>query len=432
MRWWLVLLGVAMGAAQASVAQAASPWDGEWEGSVVQRQLPCSPCRIRMSINDGIPNIRGEISIPHFDIDSRGQVTGSVAMNAADYNSECTISGRISANSLVAHGRCTGNTYLMQLTLRRVTSTAGGSQSGKTGSTLGGNYGAPPTTPPSGVTPRGTGPSLRYGDDDPVRRGPANRDYDDDDDGSLRQQGADNRSPPGPGTTTIPNDRGKDRGTTDRNPGNKSDNADRGNSGNSGQPIQLPPVAQLKGVIVDNMKGVLPGVVEIHPKNGIGSGFVIDAAAGLILTNYHVVGTAATVTVVFGENEEVVGTVLRRDQGRDVALIKVQKKNIIALPIRLSEVIPAEKAYAIGSPFGMTRTVSEGIISSFRKLEGKDFIQATPAISPGNSGGPLLDGSGNVIGISVLILTPGIGTDFRFFIPIGAALSTLNIKPAAQ
>jgi len=377
-----------------------------------------------------------------------------VALNAADFSTECAINGRISGNTLAASGRCVGNAESMQLTLRRVASASGGLQSGKVGgtlgSTLGGNYATRPATPPSGVAPRGTGPTLRYGGHDTVRRGyePADRDYDDD--GSLRRQGADNRTAPGPGITTIPNDpdrggsdrgiagapadRNKDRGTT--NPGGtKGDSVDRGNSGsggNSGAPIQLAAVTPLTGQIVDNMKGVLPGVVEIRPKNGIGSGFVIDAEAGLILTNYHVVRTATTVTVVFGENEEVVGTVLRRDQARDVALIKVQKKNIVALPIRLSEVIPAEKAYAIGSPFGMTRTVSEGIISSFRKLEGKDFIQATPAISPGNSGGPLLDGSGNVIGISVLIITPGIGTDFRFFIPIGAALSTLNIKPAVQ
>jgi S1-C subfamily serine protease len=195
-------------------------------------------------------------------------------------------------------------------------------------------------------------------------------------------------------------------------------------------PLQLQATALFQNSITSNMKSILPAVVEMRPDGVIGSGFVIDAAAGLVLTNYHVVGAATSVNVVFADGEKVRGVVLRRDRARDVALVRVEKKNLRALPLRLGEVTLTEKVYAIGSPFGFSQTISEGIVSAFRKVEGQDMMQATAPISPGNSGGPLVDASGNVIGISTL--TYRTGQNLNFFIPIGLALTTLNIKPAGR
>ncbi|MEO8557823.1 MAG: trypsin-like peptidase domain-containing protein [Rhodospirillales bacterium] len=425
----------------AAPAYAASPWDGEWEGVLIQPQAACSPCKVRLSVQDGVPNIRGEVSIPRFTIDGAGQVTGLVNLNSADFNAECSLNGGVTGNTLSVSGRCIGSRDGVRMTLRRVSFASGDALTGRVRE--GGGSTAPYTSRVPSV-PR-SGLSGDYGGGEGTTRQRENS-YD-------RGIGNDRRSgireiPNNPGTDDdrnygsrrVPNDRGigGDRNPNPNpNPRYTPNDRDGGSDGNNRNDrslplLQLAAVAPFAGAIVDNMKKILPGVVEIHPKDAIGSGFIIDAAAGLILTDYHVVGTAKTVKVAFSDGEEIVGTVLRRDQARDVALIKVLKKNLSALPIRLSEVVPAEKAYAIGSPFGLSQTVSEGIISSFRKLDGQDFIQATPAISPGNSGGPLIDGSGNVIGISVLIFTPGIGTDFRFFIPIGAALGTLNLKPAGQ
>ena len=171
-------------------------------------------------------------------------------------------------------------------------------------------------------------------------------------------------------------------------------------------------------------------MVEIRTPAGAGSGFVIDAG-GLILTNAHVVRGTDAVTVGFSDGGSAPGTVVKRDLGRDVALVRVDRKGLRALPIRHGEPILTEKVYAIGSPLGLSQTVTEGIVSSYRHQEnGLDMIQATPAISPGNSGGPLLDGNGNVVGISMLFSVEA--QSLNFFIPIDSALSFLNLRSSGR
>lgn len=435
---WALAIGFAL--LQVPAARAVSPWDGEWEGQLTQARMACSPCKVRLSVQDGVPNIRSEVSIPRFTIDGDGQVSGSVSLNSIDFNAECSLNGRVSGNTLSVKGRCVGGGDNVQMTLRRVNGPSNDGFSGRV------REGAGPSSPFTARAPLVPGPNSGDGSVGTTRQreNPYDRGTGNDRSPGIREIPNNPGSDGGRdyGTRRVPGDRGYggNRNPSPRDPPDDDDDGSGGNGGNGGNgrsdrngpPLQLAALPSFKGAIVENMKTVLPAVVEIHPGKGIGSGFVIDAAAGLILTNYHVVGTASSVKVMFNDGEEVAGTVLRRHQARDVALIKVQKKNLRALPIRLGEVTPAEKAYAIGSPFGLSQTVSEGIISSLRKIKGQDFIQATPAISPGNSGGPLLDGSGNVIGISVFIYTPGIGTDFRFFIPIESALSVLNLATAGR
>jgi S1-C subfamily serine protease len=192
------------------------------------------------------------------------------------------------------------------------------------------------------------------------------------------------------------------------------------------------PHAAMSGSITGNMKEILPAIVEIRSSKGLGSGFVIDSS-GLIVTNAHVLGEDDTVKVRFDVSDIVQATVLKRDRVRDVALIKVERRaGLKSLALRGGKPTLTEKVYAIGSPLGFSQTVSEGIVSGYRPdtASGLDMIQATAPISPGNSGGPLVDASGNVIGIATKYATGG--QNLNFFIPIDSALQFLDLRVAGR
>lgn len=181
-----------------------------------------------------------------------------------------------------------------------------------------------------------------------------------------------------------------------------------------------------------NMSALFPAVVTVRDAGGHGSGFFISTD-GLILTNYHVVGEATDVAVILNNGLEASGKVLRRDKARDVALIKLPVRVPNALPLRMTEVAPPERVYAIGSPISesMNSTVTAGIVSGLRtdKASGQTFIQSDAAISGGNSGGPLVDENGNVVGISTATLAAPTAQNLNFFIPIRSALDALALKP---
>ncbi len=183
--------------------------------------------------------------------------------------------------------------------------------------------------------------------------------------------------------------------------------------------------------IEKDIDGILPAVVTVRSGFGHGSGFVVSPF-GTILTNEHVVGKAQNVAVVLSNGIELSGTVERRDAVRDVALVKVDLRLPNALAIRLSEPQRLEKVYAVGTPIleGLKSTVTSGVVSGVRKYrkDGLVYIQADAAISPGNSGGPLLDQNGNVIGISVATILPAESQSLNLFIPIQEALNALKIK----
>ncbi|MFT5487183.1 MAG: serine protease Do [Paracoccaceae bacterium] len=195
-------------------------------------------------------------------------------------------------------------------------------------------------------------------------------------------------------------------------------------------PIEIARFRQSKLPIRRIVADVTGAVVSIRAGGGLGSGFLVDGS-GLLLTNEHVVRSARRVQVVFGNGLEVTGTVVRRDPVHDVALVKVPLRARNVLPIRMKPAERLEDVYAVGSPLmeELAGTVTRGIVSAWRRLkrDGRRLIQADVPITGGNSGGPLLDQSGNVIGISVAGFTVEDAQNLNLFIPINDALEALNI-----
>jgi S1-C subfamily serine protease len=173
---------------------------------------------------------------------------------------------------------------------------------------------------------------------------------------------------------------------------------------------------------------------------GTGSGVLITKE-GHILTNYHVVTGAKTLQVVLSDKSKVNAKLLGGDKEKDVAVIKVDNVNTILNPAPLGnsdDLSVGQKVLAIGSPFGLTGTLTTGIISSLnRSLPAEDgtvlndIIQTDAAINPGNSGGPLLNSKGEIIGINTAIFSPNGGSvGIGFAVPINKVkevLKTLSI-----
>lgn len=169
------------------------------------------------------------------------------------------------------------------------------------------------------------------------------------------------------------------------------------------------------------------GVVTVFAGRGHGSGFVISD--NLILTNHHVVGESNSVAVKFNNGLQMVGKVIASNSGRDVAIVKVDA----TLPkhFRVSRAMPAvgTDVYAIGSPLDekLHSTVTRGIISGVREENKKMLIQSDVNIRPGNSGGPLVDKNGTVVGIAVsALVVNSVAQGINFFIPIDDALKSLG------
>ena len=170
--------------------------------------------------------------------------------------------------------------------------------------------------------------------------------------------------------------------------------------------------------------------MEVIPRQGQGSGFIIDRR-GYILTNSHVVAKAQKLTVTMASGKKINATLVGRDPRTDLAVIRIPSGDVesVATLGDSDKLRPGRKAIAIGNPFGLSHTLTTGIISalhrSIRTEDGneiEDLIQTDAAINPGNSGGPLLDSNGHVIGINTAIFSlsggyQGIG----FAIPINQA-----------
>jgi len=170
--------------------------------------------------------------------------------------------------------------------------------------------------------------------------------------------------------------------------------------------------------------------MEVIPRQGQGSGFIIDRR-GYVLTNNHVVAKAQKLTVTMASGKKIDATLVGRDPRTDLAVIRIPPGDVEAVATLgdSDKLRPGRKAIAIGNPFGLSHTLTTGIISalhrSIRTEDGneiEDLIQTDAAINPGNSGGPLLDSNGHVIGINTAIFSlsggyQGIG----FAIPINQA-----------
>lgn len=172
-------------------------------------------------------------------------------------------------------------------------------------------------------------------------------------------------------------------------------------------------------------------------ERGVGTGVVI-VDKGVILTNLHVVAGAQTIKVTFSDGLESVATITGVQPENDLAVLQAQKipDDLIAATMRsTANLQPGEQVAAIGFPFGIGPSVSAGVVSglkrSFRSPEGKqelgNLIQFDAAANPGNSGGPLIDMEGQVLGIVTAILNP---TQQRTFIGIGFAVPIENAASA--
>jgi len=167
------------------------------------------------------------------------------------------------------------------------------------------------------------------------------------------------------------------------------------------------------------------------PVEGAGSGFVIDPR-GYILTNFHVVQEAQSIEVVLGDRSHYPAKFIGADQRNDVALIKIDPKgkSLVALPLGDSSKLQVgQKVLAIGNPFGFQSTLTTGVVSALgRTVQTSqstfidEAIQTDAAINRGNSGGPLINSHGEVIGINSAIYTPsGTTAGIGFAIPVNTA-----------
>lgn len=191
----------------------------------------------------------------------------------------------------------------------------------------------------------------------------------------------------------------------------------------SGKPLFVTPY-------LDNMNYIRSGVATIFAGDGHGSGFFISDS-GYLLTNEHVVGGAKFVKIKLTTGREILGEVIRTDSARDIALIKAEDSNMNALPLRTADINIGGEVLAIGSPLDeeFNTTVSKGVVSNYRVIDGKRFIQSDVNVLPGNSGGPLIDSNGNVVGIAVEAIFIGYApSGLNFFIPVNDALTSLNIN----
>lgn len=169
------------------------------------------------------------------------------------------------------------------------------------------------------------------------------------------------------------------------------------------------------------------------PQEGQGSGFIIDRD-GHVLTNYHVIADARQVEVTLHNRKKYRATVVGTDRSHDLAIVQIKAPDLAPMVLGDSRNLQVgQKVYAIGNPFGLSGTLTSGIVSSIRQVQEPDgvtideAIQTDAAINPGNSGGPLLNSHGEVIGINTMIASSvGQNAGIGFAIPINTAKAVLN------
>ena len=172
-----------------------------------------------------------------------------------------------------------------------------------------------------------------------------------------------------------------------------------------------------------------PNVPREREFQAAGSGVIVDAKNGYIITNAHVIENADEITVSLQDNRNVKATVVGRDTGSDVAVLKVPAKNLVEMPLADSDKAEVgDFVIAIGNPFGLQHTVTSGIISALGRSginpEGyEDFIQTDASINPGNSGGALVNLDGQLVGVNSAIFSRSGGN-----IGIGFAIPSNMVK----
>lgn len=184
------------------------------------------------------------------------------------------------------------------------------------------------------------------------------------------------------------------------------------------------------GALADVVARVEPSVVTVLVGEGLGSG-VVYRDGGLVLTNQHVVGSATAVQLALADGSRVPAQVVGADAVTDLAVLRAQRRDLPPAPLRTELPRPGEVVLAMGSPLDFRNSVTAGIVSGVgREIPGSaatgralvDLIQTDAAISPGNSGGPLVDAGGSVVGINDAHLPPSTGAvSIGFAIPSATA-----------
>ena len=157
----------------------------------------------------------------------------------------------------------------------------------------------------------------------------------------------------------------------------------------------------------------LPNVPQERIKQALGSGVIVDAARGLILTNNHVIAGADDIQVSLADGRTLTAELVGTDEDTDVGVIRVDAKDLVAVPVADSDALRVgDFVVAVGNPFGLGQTVTSGIVSALGRhglpgLGYQNFIQTDASINPGNSGGALVNLRGELIGINTAIFNPG-------------------------
>ncbi|APG89120.1 periplasmic serine endoprotease DegP (plasmid) [Sinorhizobium americanum CCGM7] len=164
-----------------------------------------------------------------------------------------------------------------------------------------------------------------------------------------------------------------------------------------------------------------------------GSGVIVDAENGYILTNHHVVADAGEIAVTLKDRRRFTAELVGSDEATDIALLKIEAEKLKALPLGDSSALRVgDSVVAIGNPFGLGQTVTSGIVSALGRgginVEGyEDFIQTDASINPGNSGGALVTADGRLVGVNTAIIAPAGGNvGIGFAVPIAMASAVMQ------
>ncbi len=175
------------------------------------------------------------------------------------------------------------------------------------------------------------------------------------------------------------------------------------------------------------------GPPRAQPRMSAGSGVIVDARRGYVLTNNHVVENATEIAVTLKDRRQFKATLVGRDPETDIAMLRIDARDLTALVMGNSEKLRVgDFVLAIGNPFGLGQTVTSGIVSALGRsglnIEGyEDFIQTDASINPGNSGGALVNLKGELIGINTAIVAPAGGNvGIGFAVPANMARSVME------